>query len=37
MDVLSDLNLIFTAMFTIECVLKMGSFGPKVGSLAPSS
>ena len=30
MDVLSDLNLIFTTMFTVECVLKLSSFGPKV-------
>ena len=29
-DVLADLNLIFTAMFTVECVLKISSFGPKV-------
>jgi len=28
-DVLADLNLIFTAMFTVECVLKISSFGPK--------
>ena len=30
MDILSDLNLIFTTMFTVECVLKLASFGPKV-------
>ena len=30
MDILSDLNLIFTTMFTVECVLKLSSFGPKV-------
>ena len=29
-DVLADLNLIFTAMFTVECALKISSFGPKV-------
>ena len=29
-DVLADLNLIFTAMFTVECVLKISSFGPQV-------
>ena len=27
---LADLNLIFTAMFTVECVLKISSFGPQV-------
>ena len=32
-DVLADLNLIFTAMFTVECVLKISSFGPQVCQL----
>ena len=34
-DVLADLNLIFTAMFTVECVLKISSFGPKVKTPPP--
>ena len=29
MDVLSDCNLVFTILFTIECVMKLSSFGPK--------
>merc|ERR1719192_1768229 len=28
-DVLSHFNLLFTLLFTIECVLKLSSFGPK--------
>jgi len=30
MDILIYFNLIFTLLFTIECVLKLSSFGPKV-------
>merc|ERR1719402_1122990 len=29
MDILSYLNLVFTTMFTVECTLKLSSFGPK--------
>ena len=29
-DILSDCNLVFTILFTIECVMKLSSFGPKV-------
>ena len=29
-DLLSDCNLVFTILFTIECVMKVGCFGPKV-------
>lgn len=32
MDILIYFNLIFTLLFTIECVLKLSSFGPKVSS-----
>jgi len=28
-DILSHFNLLFTLLFTIECVLKLSSFGPK--------
>ena len=30
MDVLADCNLVFTILFTIECAMKLTSFGPKV-------
>ena len=29
-DVLADCNLVFTILFTIECAMKLTSFGPKV-------
>ena len=29
---LADCNLVFTILFTIECVMKLGSFGYKVGN-----
>ena len=29
-DLLSDCNLVFTILFTIECVMKLSSFGYKV-------
>ena len=29
-DILSHFNLLFTFLFTIEAVLKLSSFGPKV-------
>ena len=29
-DVLSDCNLVFTILFTVECVMKLACFGPKV-------
>lgn len=32
MDVLADCNLVFTILFTIECVMKLTSFGPKVNT-----
>ena len=30
MDHLADCNLVFTILFTIECAMKLTSFGPKV-------
>ena len=30
-DVLSDCNLVFTILFTVECVMKLSCFGGKVG------
>lgn len=33
-DVLSDCNLVFTILFTIECVMKLSSFGYKVSTAA---
>lgn len=33
-DVLSDCNLVFTILFTIECVMKLSSFGYKVSKPA---
>ena len=32
-DLLSDCNLVFTILFTIECVMKVGCFGPKVRNI----
>lgn len=32
-DILSHFNLLFTLLFTIECILKLSSFGPKVSWL----
>ena len=32
-DLLSDCNLVFTILFTIECVMKVGCFGPKVKNI----
>lgn len=29
-DLLSDCNLVFTILFTVECVMKLSCFGPKV-------
>ena len=29
-DILSDCNLVFTILFTVECVMKLSCFGPKV-------
>ena len=29
-DILSYFNLVFTLLFTIECIFKLVSFGPRV-------
>ncbi|CAB4055192.1 CACNA1B [Lepeophtheirus salmonis] len=32
-DILSDCNLVFTTLFTVECVMKLSSFGYKVSKM----
>ena len=37
MDHLADCNLVFTILFTIECAMKLTSFGPKVNKYKDTS
>ena len=36
-DILGDFNMVFTLLFTVECIFKLISFGPRVSLIYPIS